>query len=149
MADLFISYSRKDTDFVRQLSDRLTARQREAWVDWRGIDYSTKWWEEICAGIEGADNFVFVISQDSLESAVCQREIEHARKFSKRIIPLLYHAIDEGAFVAAFYTDPVLRGAVPGDPVQTPGSSALGYPAHESSRRIVYRNAHFVSALGD
>ena len=53
MSDVFISYSRKDTEFIRQLFDALNARKREAWVDWRGIDYSTRWWEEICAGIEG------------------------------------------------------------------------------------------------
>ena len=73
MSDLFISYSREDTDFVRQLFDRLNTLKREAWVDWQGIDYSTTWWEEICAGIEGADNFVLVISPDALMSVYCQR----------------------------------------------------------------------------
>lgn len=42
MPVLFISDSRKDIDFVRQLFDRFNARQREAWIDWRGIEYSTK-----------------------------------------------------------------------------------------------------------
>ena len=64
MTDVFISYSRKDADFVRQLFDTLNTYQRESWVDWRDIDYSTKWWEEICAGIEGADNFVIIGNYD-------------------------------------------------------------------------------------
>lgn len=109
MPDLFISYSRKDMDFVRQLFDRLNARQREAWIDWRGIEYSTKWWEEICAGIEGADNFMLGISQNAIESVYCQREIDHARKFNKRVIPLLYSQIDEVQFGGTFYAAPGKR----------------------------------------
>ena len=64
MTDVFISYSRKDAEFVHQLFDRLDRQQRQAWVDWQGIEYSTKWWDEICTGIEGADNFVLIISPD-------------------------------------------------------------------------------------
>ncbi len=109
MADVFISYSRQDTELIRCLFDALHARQREVWVDWQGIEYSTKWWEEICAGIEGADNFVLIISPDALLSVYCQREIEHARKLNKRIIPFLYRPIDEAALVGAFYADPEKR----------------------------------------
>ena len=109
MSDVFISYSRKDTDFVRRIFDDLNARGREAWVDWQGIDYSTKWWEEICAGIEGADNFVLILSPDSLNSVYCHREIEHARKHNKRIIPFIYRAWDEKSLVGGWYTVPDMR----------------------------------------
>ena len=37
MAQVFISYSRKDTDFVRQVGDALAAENCEAWVDRKGI----------------------------------------------------------------------------------------------------------------
>jgi TIR domain len=33
MADVFISYSRKDKGFVRRLDEALKSRKREAWVD--------------------------------------------------------------------------------------------------------------------
>ena len=95
MADVFISYSRKDTDFVRRLFDNLQGRGRAAWVDWQGIDYSTKWWEEICSGIEHAYNFVLVVSPDALNSKYCHDEISHARKHNKRIIPFIYVELDE------------------------------------------------------
>ena len=62
MSDTFISYSRCDTDFVRQVFGALSARGCKVWVDWQGIDYSTKWWEEICAGIEGGDDFVLIVA---------------------------------------------------------------------------------------
>jgi hypothetical protein len=105
MTDVFISYSRKETEYVRQIYDLWQIRQRKAWVDWRGIDYSTKWWEEICAGIEGADNFVLLVSANALNSKYCQQEIEHARKHSKRIIPILYESIDERSLIGGWYTN--------------------------------------------
>ena len=37
MSDVFISYSRRDIDFVRHLFDQLTARDREPWADWQDI----------------------------------------------------------------------------------------------------------------
>ena len=89
MSDVFLSYSRKDTQFVREIFESLSARKREAWIDLHDIEYSTKWWEEICAGIDGADNFVLFVSPNSLESLFCHREIQHALKHNKRIIPCL------------------------------------------------------------
>lgn len=90
MTDVFISYSRKDKDFVRQLHDRLSAAQREAWVDWEGIPLTADWWEEIKRGIEAADSFLFIISPDSLTSRVCNQEIEHAVAHNKRLIPIVH-----------------------------------------------------------
>ena len=40
MSDLFISYSRRDTDFVRHLFDQLKARDREAWAEWSKIQWA-------------------------------------------------------------------------------------------------------------
>src|SRR5262245_65739007 len=34
MADLFVSYSRKDPALVRRMCEALKERGREAWVDW-------------------------------------------------------------------------------------------------------------------
>lgn len=109
MTDVFISYSRKDTDFVRRLFNELQTRGREAWVDWQGIDYSTRWWEEICAGVEGADNFVLMVSPDALNSVYCHREIEHARRHNKRIIPFVFRALNEKEIVGGWYTLPEMR----------------------------------------
>ena len=61
MAQVFISYSRKDKDFVRQLSDALIAQKREAWVDWKDIPLTAEWQQEILSNIEAAENFVFVM----------------------------------------------------------------------------------------
>ena len=57
---VFISYSRKDKEFVRKLNDSLDSSEIEAWVDWEGIPPSSDWMDEIQRAIEGADAFLFV-----------------------------------------------------------------------------------------
>jgi len=89
MADVFISYAREDQAFVRQLHEALAQHSRETWVDWQDIPLTAQWWQEIQHGIEAADNFVFVISPDSLASQVCQDELEHAIEHNKRLIPVV------------------------------------------------------------
>ncbi len=108
MSDVFLSYSRKDTEFVREIFDVLNARQREAWIDLHAIDYSAKWWDEICSGIDGADNFVLFVSQNSLESWFCHREIHYALEHKKRIIPFLIAPVDEQALFSTWHNHPDL-----------------------------------------
>jgi WD40 repeat protein len=95
MSDVFISYSRKDSEFVRTLNEALENSKRETWVDWEGIAKGTEWWKEIEEGIEGADTFVFVISPDSVASEVCQKEINHAKNYNKQILPIVYRDADK------------------------------------------------------
>ncbi len=90
MADVFLSYSRKDTDFVKKLHESLSTEDYEIWVDWEGIPLTADWWAEIEEGIEAADTFVFIISPDSVESQVCGQELDHAVEKNKRIMPVVY-----------------------------------------------------------
>jgi len=66
MADIFISYSRKDKDFVHRLDESLKSRGREAWVDWEDIRPTEEWMQAIYAAIEGADTFIFVLTPAQL-----------------------------------------------------------------------------------
>ncbi|MEO0564829.1 MAG: TIR domain-containing protein, partial [Chloroflexota bacterium] len=90
MSDVFISYSRRDADFGKRLHTRLTATNYDVWMDWEDIPPTADWWGEIREGIEEADNFVLIMSPDSISSPVCQMEIETAIVNGKRIIPLFY-----------------------------------------------------------
>ena len=67
VADLFVSYSRKDKEFVRHLVDGLVGREKEVWVDWEDIAPTAEWMSEIELGIDASDSFAFVISPDSLD----------------------------------------------------------------------------------
>jgi len=86
MSDVFISYSRRDIDFVRHLFDQLKARDRDAWADWLA---------EIYRGIEAANTFLFVISPDSVTSEICTLEIGHAVKHNKRLVPVVWKDADD------------------------------------------------------
>src|SRR6476469_131740 len=89
MADVFISYSRKDKDFVRRLDNALKSLGREAWVDWEDIRPTEDFMQAIYAAIEATDTFVFVLTPDSVASVVCGREIAHAEAHNKRMVPIV------------------------------------------------------------
>jgi WD40 repeat protein len=92
--DLFISYSRKDSPFVRELDARLQELKRKTWVDWDSVRPGSEFPPKIRAGIEGAANFIFVISPDSVSSGWCQLELAHAVENHKRLISILYRPVD-------------------------------------------------------
>lgn len=103
MSDVFISYSRKDKVFARRLFDRLKQENYSSWADWIGIPYSAKWMDEIHAGIDQADNFVFIVSHDSLTSEICHLELEHALQKNKRIVPVVRREADPKALAGEWF----------------------------------------------
>src|SRR5215510_4548701 len=93
MASLFISYSRKDIESARKLTQAFKSQDLDFWIDWEGIPPTADWWKQIEKGIEEADIFLFLISPDAVKSKVCEREIEHAAKNGKRLIPIIVRDI--------------------------------------------------------
>ena len=89
MADVFISYSRKDIAFARLLNEALGQSQLETWIDWARIPVGEKWWDEICSAIEHSDVFLFIISRHSVGSGVCKDEVGEALSHNKRVIPVI------------------------------------------------------------
>ncbi|SRR6266481_755007 len=87
--DVFISYSRKNKDFVHRLDDALKSRGREAWVDWEDIRPTEEFMQAIYAAIEGADTFIFVLTPDSIASVACGQEIARAAANNKRMVPIV------------------------------------------------------------
>ncbi len=103
MSDLFISYSRKDRDFVKQLFEALERDNRDVWVDWENIPLTADWLEEIYSGIEAAHTFVFIISPDSVRSEVCSLEVMHAIEHNKRMVPIMRRELVDKAEQAALH----------------------------------------------
>jgi WD40 repeat protein len=94
MPDVFISYSRRDREFVEKLHAALVARGKDVWIDFEDIPLTAEWLAEVFAGVESSDNFLFVISPDSLESEICTRELGHALEQRKRVVPVLLREAD-------------------------------------------------------
>ena len=96
-SEVFISYSRKDREFVKRLEAELERRGREAWVDWEGIRPAEEFMQAIFPAIEGTDTFIFVLSPDSVTSEICGKELAHAVSHNKRMIPIMARDTDAKA----------------------------------------------------
>ncbi len=95
MPDAFISYSRRDADFVRRLVGELHQRGKDVWVDENGIRDSEVFPDALRRAIEASDAFVFVISPDSVRSDYCEQEVAHAAELNKRIVPLALREVPD------------------------------------------------------
>jgi len=93
MARIFVSYSRKNTKFCKTLTDELLKRDFDFWVDWEGIPPTVDWMKEIEKGIEEADTFLAIVTQEWITSKVCMDELDIAVKNGKRLIPVVPYDI--------------------------------------------------------
>jgi formylglycine-generating enzyme required for sulfatase activity len=93
MARIFVSYSRKNIDFCKRLTEELQKRDLDFWVDWEGIPPTVDWLKEIEKGVEEADAFLAIVSTDWISSRNCIIELEYAVKNGKRLIPVVPHDI--------------------------------------------------------
>ncbi|PSN17700.1 type IV secretion protein Rhs, partial [filamentous cyanobacterium CCP5] len=92
--DVFISYSRADSDFARQLNDALQVQQKLTWFDQESIPPGVDFQQAIADGIENSDYFLFVISPSSVQSPYCASEVEYAQTLNKRIVTVLHRPVD-------------------------------------------------------
>lgn len=88
---IFTSYARVDKPVCIQIVNTLSAH--EVWYDQR-LYAGQHWWREILRRLEWCDVFIYLISNESLASQYCQKELEIAYKFEKIILPVL---IDKNA----------------------------------------------------
>lgn len=89
MADIFVSYSRKDIAFARLIYQSLKESGLDTWIDWERIPVGEKWWNEIKDAIENSNVFLFIISNHSVGSTICKDEINITLSNNKRIIPII------------------------------------------------------------
>ncbi|HKY54600.1 MAG TPA: toll/interleukin-1 receptor domain-containing protein [Anaerolineales bacterium] len=88
--DIFISYSRRDQEFVTRLASDLNAQVAGVWFDQSTIQLGQKWHDEIMDGIRECKAFVLVLSPDAAESKYVREEVNKALELGKPIFPILY-----------------------------------------------------------
>jgi formylglycine-generating enzyme required for sulfatase activity len=93
MARIFVSYNRRSTEFCKRLTNELQKRGLDFWVDWEGIPPTVDWMKEIEKGIEEADTFLAIVTQEWITSKVCIDELAIAVKNGKRLIPVVPYDI--------------------------------------------------------
>jgi hypothetical protein len=88
--DIFISYSRRDLEFVTRLASDLDAQVANVWFDQSSIQLGQKWHDEIMDGIRECKAFILVLSPDSMESKYVNEEVNKALELGKTIFPVIY-----------------------------------------------------------
>lgn len=92
----FISYARTPSlEFASELFTELEANGVNSWFDKQNIRAGVDFREEIRMGVERAGNFIYIITNSSINSPYCQMELELAKSSGKRIIPIQQGQVDE------------------------------------------------------
>ena len=92
--EIFISYSRRDQEFVTRLATDLNERVAGVWFDQSAIQVGQKWHDEIMEGVHECKVFVLVLSPDAAESRYVREEVNKALELGKVIIPVLYRPVN-------------------------------------------------------
>ena len=93
--EVFISYSRTDSDLARKINDALQELGKTTWFDQESIATGTDFQQEINRGIASSDNFLFIISPKSVNSPYCASEVEYAKNLGKRFITVLHRPLSD------------------------------------------------------
>ena len=83
---LFISYSRRDADWVSLLEAELRRLRYPIWIDQRDLPYSLKWLDQITDAVEESCLFVICDSPNWRASEPCRTEQATATKIAKSTV---------------------------------------------------------------
>jgi hypothetical protein len=94
---LFISYRSSDAAKVDKIARDLALLKYDdgtpryvTWQDKHNLPpASPNWWDAIVDAITDCDIFVFHLSRESLQSAVCRAELDYAHKRNRPIVPIV------------------------------------------------------------
>ncbi len=89
MAQVFISYSRKDVSFAEQLVVDLEKAGLEVWRDVSSLGGGARWRKEIETAIRTSPIFIVVLSPDAVESEWVEREFLFASNLRRKIVPVM------------------------------------------------------------
>jgi hypothetical protein len=94
MAEIFISYSRLDSEFVNRLIGELDSKGLKVWIDRDDIEGGEKWRAAIVQAISLCRAFLLILSPNSANSRNVSTELTLAENKERRIIPIIYQACD-------------------------------------------------------
>lgn len=89
MARIFISYSRRDEAFARQLAGALSNMGADVWIDVEDIPAGMKWSSAIQQGLDSGELLILIISPDSMVSQNVEDEWQYYLDHAKPVVPVL------------------------------------------------------------
>ncbi len=90
---IFISYSRRDTEYVKSLVEALRKQGFEVWFD-NNIRTGTDWDDTIESELQNADAIVLILSKTSVASENVKDEISYAMGLDKPLSPIKIEECD-------------------------------------------------------
>lgn len=113
MPDVFVSYSRKDSDFAEVLRTRLRDAGFSSWIDLEGLQVGEEWGLEIDEAIRASAALIVVVSPASRLSGYVAYEWAFALGAGVRVLPIVVGPTDVPARLASLqhldFTDPGTR----------------------------------------
>lgn len=94
---IFLSYSRRDEEFARELFAGLELCGFDPFIDKEDIAAGEDWELRLSRLIETADTVVFVVSPNSVSSDRCGWEVQRSADLNKRILPVVWRRVEEAS----------------------------------------------------
>jgi len=94
MADIFISYSRRDSEQALSLAEQLRAAGMTIWIDQHGIEADTSWSKEIVSAIKSCKAFCLLLSDASIASMNVVKETSLASELKRVLIRIEPHQVE-------------------------------------------------------
>ncbi|KYQ88341.1 Toll-Interleukin (TIR) receptor domain-containing protein [Tieghemostelium lacteum] len=137
--EIFLSYAHKDSAFVSQLRLQLESMSLRCWLDEYRLEAGCDWRSEIIKGLENCQFVFFVISEVSVNSLWCRKELKISKKLGKVVIPILYQQVP---------IDPVLLGLFDIPPVAYhDGQTLIPFCDTEENAYLVHKEMKKISKL--
>lgn len=92
---VFLSYSRKDEPFARELFAGLELCGFDPFIDKEDIAAGEDWEVRLTRLIERADTVVYVVSPNSISSERCGWEIDQSSALNKRVLPVVWQRVQD------------------------------------------------------
>lgn len=89
MTQVFLAYAHEDQAVMQKIRHSLMRQAITVWTNNTDIQTGEAFDKAIQRGIEQADNLVYLLSPQALNSEYCQQELNYALSLNKRIIPVL------------------------------------------------------------
>src|SRR5690349_19034884 len=104
---VFISHSTKDDAVVAEIRRALESRRIEVWADSQRLAPGNLLEPKVVAAIDACTHCIAILSRDAVNSPWVRKEIAHAVKAGKPVIPVMLPGIEVGALGLWFAEEPV------------------------------------------
>ncbi|TMI62839.1 MAG: TIR domain-containing protein [Bacteroidetes bacterium] len=86
---VFITYSRSDQEQVSSFVRDLEELNHDVWFD-QDLSGGQSWWDNILSKIRDCELYIFAITQESIDSTACKREMKYAESLRRNSLPVLF-----------------------------------------------------------